>query len=79
MRKELMRGAIRKEAKRQAIANGITFESSWDELSSSEAQLLYELAKQTCYRCKYNPMSCLCEKHQLSRNFFYHLKNKVEL
>jgi len=79
MRKELMRDAIRKEAKRQAIANGIDFEQSWDLLTFIQRNVLLTLAKWTHYGVKYDPNCYLCKDNQISRAFFYHLKNKVEL
>lgn len=68
---------MRKQIKRELLRNGFTFECSWDELSSSQNKELEMWAKKSGYKKKYDPNCYLCEAHQLSRAFYYHLKNKV--
>lgn len=72
------RAEMRKQMKADLIREGLSFEKSWDELSSYWNDKLVAMAKESGYTHKYNPNCYLCKSHQLSYAFYYHLKNKVE-
>lgn len=62
------------EAFQNCLEHGITFESTWYELDDKQKDLLCTLASKTKYRIKYDYNNCLCEDHQKSFKFYYHLQ-----